>query len=96
MYDSSKPQGGIYGSAYWDDYCGAIIGALARLFMKGQQNISILWTIILGAVGAFVGGWVAGLLGVAETAGIDWIRWILSIIAAMVAISIYLSVTHKK
>ena len=67
---------------------GAIIGALARLFMKGQQNISILWTIILG--------WVAGLLGVAETAGIDWIRWILSIIAAMVAISIYLSVTHKK
>ena len=74
---------------------GAIIGALARLFMKGQQNISILW-IILGAVGAFVGGWVAGLLGVAETAGIDWIRWILSIIAAMVAISIYLSVTHKK
>ena len=75
---------------------GAIIGALARLFMKGQQNISILWTIILGAVGAFVGGWVAGLLGVAETAGIDWIRWILSIIAAMVSISIYLSVTHKK
>jgi len=75
---------------------GAIIGALARLFMKGQQNISILWTIILGAVGAFVGGWGAGLLGVAETAGIDWIRWILSIIAAMVAISIYLSVTHKK
>lgn len=27
---------------------GAIIGALARLFMKGQQNISILWTINLG------------------------------------------------
>ena len=72
------------------------IGALARLFMKGQQNISILWTVILGAVGAFVGGWVAGLLGVAETSGIDWIRWILSIIAAMAAISIYLGVTHKK
>jgi membrane protein len=50
----------------------------------------------LGAVGAFVGGWVAGLLGVAETSGIDWIRWILSIIAAMAAISIYLGVTHKK
>ena len=75
---------------------GAIIGALARVFMPGRQNISIIWTIILGAVGAFVGTWVAGFFGVAHPAGIDWIRWILSIIAAMVAISIYLSVTHKK
>ena len=75
---------------------GAIIGALARLFMKGQQNISILWTVILGAVGAFVGGWVAGLLGVAETSGIDWIRWALSVLAAMLAISVYLGVTGRK
>ena len=75
---------------------GQLIGMIIAGAIIGQQNISILWTIILGAVGAFVGGWVAGLLGVAETAGIDWIRWILSIIAAMVAISIYLSVTHKK
>ena len=34
---------------------GAIIGALARLIMRGHQNISALWTVILGAVGAFVG-----------------------------------------
>ena len=42
---------------------GAIIGALARVFMPGRQNISIIWTIILGAVGAFVGTWVAGFFG---------------------------------
>ena len=75
---------------------GAIIGAIARFFMRGRQNISILWTIICGAVGAAIGTWAATQLGVADTSGIDWIRWILSIIAAMVAISIYLSVTHKK
>lgn len=75
---------------------GAVIGALARLFMKGEQNMSVLWTIILGAVGALVGGWVASLLGVADTAGIDWIRWVLSIIAAMGAISVYLAVTGRK
>ncbi|ADP40234.1 transglycosylase associated protein [Rothia dentocariosa ATCC 17931] len=74
---------------------GAIIGALARLIMRGHQNISALWTVILGAVGAFVGGGIASFFGVADTAGIDWIRWILSIIAAIVAISIYLSVTKK-
>ena len=72
---------------------GAIIGALARLFMRGEQNI---WTIILGAVGAFVGGGVAGFFGVESTAGIDWIRWALSIVAAVIAISVYLSITHRK
>ena len=75
---------------------GAIIGALARLIMRGEQNISVLWTIVLGAVGALVGSVVAGFFGVAQTAGIDWIRWALSIIAAIVAISIYLSVTGRK
>ena len=74
---------------------GAIIGALARLIMRGHQN-SVLWTIILGAVGAFVGGGIASLFGVADTAGIDWIRWILSVIAAIIAISVYLSVTGRK
>ena len=38
---------------------GAIIGALARFFMRGRQNISILWTIICGAVGAAIGTWAA-------------------------------------
>ncbi len=75
---------------------GAIIGAIARFFMRGRQNISILWTIICGAVGAAVGNWAAGQLGVAATAGIDWMRWILSVFAAMLTISLYLGMTGKK
>ena len=75
---------------------GAIIGALARLIMRGEQNISVLWTIVLGAVGALIGSTVAGFFGVAQTAGVDWIRWALSIIAAIVASSISLSVTGRK
>ena len=67
---------------------GAILGALARLVMRGEQNISILWTIILGAVGA--------LIGVANTNGIDWIRWGLSLIAAIGAISVYLKLSGRK
>ena len=71
---------------------GAVIGALARLFMKGDQNIGIIWTIILGALGALVGSWIAGLLGVEDTAGIDWIRWIISIVVAIIFISIYIGI----
>ena len=75
---------------------GAIIGALARFFMKGNQNIGMVWTIILGALGALVGYWLAGLLGVAETAGVDWLRWIISILVAMAFIAIYLGVTRGR
>lgn len=75
---------------------GAIIGAIARFFMRGRQNISILWTFICGAVGAAVGNWAAVQLGVAATAGIDWMRWILSVFAAMLTISLYLGMTGKK
>ena len=75
---------------------GAIIGAIARFFMRGRQNISILWTIICGAIGAAVGNWAATQLGVAATAGIDWMRWILSVFAAMLTISLYLGMTGRK
>ena len=75
---------------------GAVIGALARLFMKGDQNLGILWTIILGAGGAALGYWIAGLLGVDDTGGIDWIRWAISIVAAIVPIGLYLGLTGKK
>ena len=50
---------------------GAVLGALARLVMRGEQNISILWTIVLGAVGALVGGAIASVFGVAHTNGFD-------------------------
>lgn len=75
---------------------GAVLGALARLIMQGEQNISILWTIILGAVGALIGGTIASFFGVADTSGIDWIRWALSLVAAIGAISVYLKLAGRK
>lgn len=75
---------------------GAVLGALARLIMQGEQSISILWTIILGAVGALIGGTIASFFGVADTSGIDWIRWALSLVAAIGAISVYLKLAGRK
>lgn len=75
---------------------GGVIGALARLVMKGEQDLSIVWTIILGVIGAFLGGSIAGLLGVAQTPGIDWIRWIVSVVCAVGVISVFETVTGRK
>lgn len=71
---------------------GAIIGALARLFMRGSQPIGILWTIIVGIIAALIGYWIASLLGVESTSGVDWIRWIISIIVAIIGVGIVVGI----
>ena len=58
---------------------GAIIGALGRLVVRGKQNISILVTIIIGIVAALIGTWLAQIIGVEVTDGIDWIEILLQV-----------------
>lgn len=43
---------------------GLIVGGLARLAVPGPDPMSIWRTIILGILGSFLGGLIAGLLGV--------------------------------
>lgn len=74
---------------------GAVIGALARLVIPGKQAIGILITVVIGVVGALIGYWLSGVLGVKDTPGIDWIRWVISIAVAVVLTLGYTSVTRK-
>lgn len=70
---------------------GAIMGALARLFMKGDQNIGIIWTIILGALGAGVGSWIASAMGLGTI-----LFWVIGILLAMVFIAVFIGVTRGR
>jgi uncharacterized membrane protein YeaQ/YmgE (transglycosylase-associated protein family) len=67
---------------------GLIIGALGRLVVPGKQNIPIWLTIVIGIGAALIGSAIAGALGVKETNGIDWIRWIIEI--GLAAAGVYL------
>ncbi|GAA1979172.1 GlsB/YeaQ/YmgE family stress response membrane protein [Isoptericola halotolerans] len=75
---------------------GAIIGALGRLVLKGKQNISIIATILVGIVAALIGTWLASLLGVADTGGIDWIELALQIGLAAVGVSIVAGSSRRR
>jgi uncharacterized membrane protein YeaQ/YmgE (transglycosylase-associated protein family) len=41
---------------------GLIVGALARLIVPGRQNIGVGLTIVLGIIGALVGGFISSFL----------------------------------
>ncbi|MDO5747829.1 MAG: GlsB/YeaQ/YmgE family stress response membrane protein [Actinomycetaceae bacterium] len=77
---------------------GGVIGALARIFMKGEQNIGMLWTIILGALGAGIASFLLERVwpNALDTPGIDWIRWIVSILVAMGLITAYMKLRGTK
>lgn len=67
---------------------GAIIGSLARLILPGKQNISIVVTIVVGIVAALIGTAIAGLLGVSQTDGIDWIEVAIQVALAVVGVGL--------
>lgn len=78
---------------------GAVIGALARLVIPGKQALGWIITIVLGVGGALIGYWVWGMIaseGNADTGGIDWIRWIISVAAAVVLTLGYTALTRSK
>ncbi|WP_216402957.1 GlsB/YeaQ/YmgE family stress response membrane protein [Arcanobacterium phocae] len=74
---------------------GAVIGFLAKFF-KGA-DLSLLATVTLGVVGVVLGNLVLSAFGYpVDTPGIDWIRWIVCVVAAMAAIGFYAGSQMKK
>jgi uncharacterized membrane protein YeaQ/YmgE (transglycosylase-associated protein family) len=68
---------------------GIIIGPLARLVLPGKQSISLIVTIVLGAVGAIGGGLLYEAFGGGDTSGIDWIRLAIQVAVAALLVVVY-------
>lgn len=51
---------------------GLIVGLLARLLVPGRDPVGLLGTLVIGVIGAVLGGWLAGAF-FQETAGVDWL-----------------------
>ena len=67
---------------------GAILGVVGKLVAPGRQAIPFWLTIIVGIVAAFIGTFIARLLGVADTRGIDWIELILQVVVAAIGVTV--------
>jgi uncharacterized membrane protein YeaQ/YmgE (transglycosylase-associated protein family) len=67
---------------------GAIAGWLTNLIMGGKEGV--IATILLGIVGAVVGGFLIGrVLNLADVTGINITSIIVSVIGAVVVVAVY-------
>lgn len=73
---------------------GLIAGALAKFIMPGRDPGGCIVTILLGVAGAFVGGFLAELVGV----GIDSrLRgYIAAVVGALVLLGIYRVIVGRR
>ncbi|WP_131682169.1 GlsB/YeaQ/YmgE family stress response membrane protein [Pseudarthrobacter sp. YALA5] len=75
---------------------GLIAGAIAKLILPGKQGIGWVMTLVLGVVGALLGGWIGSLIfggGLAEF--FDIRTWLLAILGAVIVLLVYGAVTGR-
>ena len=66
---------------------GAIAGYLAGYLVKGDESLGIIGHVVLGIIGALIGGFVVGLLTNTDyTTGINIPTIIVATIGAIVAV----------
>jgi uncharacterized membrane protein YeaQ/YmgE (transglycosylase-associated protein family) len=75
---------------------GLIIGALARLIKPGRQRLSIVATLVLGVVGAIIGGLIASFFGKGDIFELNAVGFILAVIAAVLLIGVAEGVSGGK
>lgn len=76
---------------------GLIAGAIAKAIMPGDDPGGIFVTMLIGIVGAIVGGLIASALGVGEIGEFFSIgTWVIAILGALLLLAIYRVVVGRR
>ena len=68
---------------------GCIVGPIARFVVPGDDPMPIWMTIVLGAIGAFLGGWLLAEVITPDNEGVPWIAAILAAAALVVLVRLF-------
>ena len=74
--------------------CGLVVGLCARLLVPGRQSMSLPMTIVLGIIGALLGGFLYSVVRGASVepfslASQNWYGWIVAILGAVFVVWVY-------
>jgi uncharacterized membrane protein YeaQ/YmgE (transglycosylase-associated protein family) len=74
---------------------GAIAGFVASKVLTGK-GMGLLWDIVVGILGAFLGGWLAGLAGIPVSTGTFTLSGIVAaFVGAVILLVVFRALTHR-
>jgi uncharacterized membrane protein YeaQ/YmgE (transglycosylase-associated protein family) len=68
---------------------GLIAGAIAKFLTPGRDPGGCIVTMLIGVVGAFVGGWIGSMLGFGSVTGFDLRSFLIAVVGAVLLLGIY-------
>jgi uncharacterized membrane protein YeaQ/YmgE (transglycosylase-associated protein family) len=74
---------------------GLIAGAVAKLLLPGDDPGGILMTMVIGVVGALLGGFLAAALGFGGLSGFDFRTFVIAVIGSILLLLIYRAVAGR-
>jgi uncharacterized membrane protein YeaQ/YmgE (transglycosylase-associated protein family) len=79
---------------------GLVVGLIARALIPGRQSIGLIMTIVLGVIGAFVGGLISSAIWPDSWANDPdvnkmWPGWLMSILGAVIVLGGYVAITNR-
>ncbi len=67
---------------------GGISGWIASKITGKDESMGIGLNLLVGIVGAFIGGWLAGIFGLGPATGLNLWSFIISIVGAVILLGI--------
>lgn len=78
----------------WMIIVGLVAGLLARAIKPGNDAMGWIMTIVLGIVGAMLGGFIASLIGIDANGGFTGL--IFSVIGAIILLFLYEMIMNRR
>ena len=79
---------------------GLVVGLIARAILPGRQSVGLIMTIVLGVVGAFLGGLISSFIWPTWADDPDvnkmWPGWLMSILGAVIVLWGYVDLSGRR
>jgi uncharacterized membrane protein YeaQ/YmgE (transglycosylase-associated protein family) len=75
---------------------GLVAGAIAKFLMPGRDPGGFIVTILIGIVGAVIGGFISTQIGYGDVSGFNFPSLIIAILGAVILLIIYRMVAGRR
>jgi uncharacterized membrane protein YeaQ/YmgE (transglycosylase-associated protein family) len=67
---------------------GLIIGVLARLLVPGRQRIGVALTLVLGVLGAVIGGTIASAIDAGDVFELNFVGFVAAVLSSVALLTV--------